>query len=117
MERAAPTADPPNRSERIWHVVASIPKGTVATYGQVAELAGLPRGARQVGQVLSALPKDSRLPWHRVVNARGELSLEGEAARRQRTLLREEGHRFSNGRLDLRRHRWAAGVDRTETPK
>lgn len=117
MERAAPTADPPNRSERIWHVVASIPKGNVATYGQVAELAGLPRGARQVGQVLSALPKDSRLPWHRVVNARGELSLEGEAARRQRTLLREEGHRFSNGRLDLRRHRWAAGVAHTETPK
>ena len=117
MERAAPTADPPNRSERIWHVVANIPEGNVATYGQVAELAGLPRGARQVGQVLSALPKDSRLPWHRVVNARGEVSLEGEAARRQRTLLREEGHRFSNGRLNLRRHRWAAGIDRPETPK
>lgn len=92
--------------ERIWRVVASIPEGTVATYGQVAELAGLPRGARHVGRVLGALPSDSRLPWHRVVNARGELSLVGASARRQRARLREEGHRFRNGRLDLQRCRW-----------
>ena len=98
--------DEPSGNERVWRVVASIPEGAVATYGQVAELAGLPRGARHVGRVLAALPSDSRLPWHRVVNARGELSLGGASGRRQRERLRAEGHRFRNGRLDLQRCRW-----------
>ena len=87
--------------ERIWQVVAAIPDGAVATYGQVAELAGLPNGARAVGKAMARLPKGSRLPWHRVLNARGAVSLPGDAGRRQRRRLREEGHRFRNGRLDL----------------
>ena len=93
-------------AERVWRVVASIPAGQVATYGQIAELAGLPGGARRVGRVLAALPADSRLPWHRVVNAAGAVSLPGAQGSRQRRLLRAEGVRFRNQRVDLRRHRW-----------
>ena len=92
--------------ERIWQVVGSIPKGTVATYGQVAELASLPRGARQVGRVLKSLPADTRLPWHRVVNAQGRVSLPGDAGRRQRCRLRSEGIEMLNGRVSLARFRW-----------
>ena len=93
-------------AERVWRVVASIPTGCVATYGQVAELAGLPRGARRVGRVLAALPADSRLPWHRVINAAGSVSLPGAAGSRQRRLLRAEGVRLRGGRVDLGRYGW-----------
>ena len=96
----------PTAAERVWRVVASIPAGQVATYGQVAELAGLPGGARRVGRVLAALPADSRLPWHRVINAAGGVSLPGAAGARQRRLLRAEGVLFRNQHVDLRRHRW-----------
>ncbi len=104
-QRGASTHDP-SPQERIWQVVASIPKGAVATYGQVAELAGMPRGARQVGRVLAALPNDSRLPWHRVVNAAGRVSLRGDSGRLQRRLLRDEGVAFRADRIDLQRCRW-----------
>lgn len=93
-------------AERVWRVVASIPAGRVATYGQVAELAGLPGAARRVGRVLAALPTDSRLPWHRVINAAGRVSLPGTHGVRQRRLLRAEGVYLRNQRVDLRRHRW-----------
>jgi len=58
--------------EIIWQVVAAIPYGKVATYGQVAKLCGFPRHARYVGMTLRDLPNGSTLPWHRVVNAKGE---------------------------------------------
>lgn len=101
-------ADPAHATaaERVWRVVASIPAGQVATYGQIADLAGLPGGARRVGRVLAALPTDSRLPWHRVINAAGRVSLPGAHGARQRRLLRAEGVYFRNQRVDLRRHRW-----------
>ena len=92
--------------ERVWQVVASIPPGRVATYGQVAELAGEPRRARQVGRVLGALPEGSRLPWHRVVNASGRSSLPGAAGEEQRRRLRAEGVRFTNRALRLADCRW-----------
>ena len=60
---------------RIYAVVARIPKGCVATYGQIAKLAGLGRHARQVGYALHATPEDVVIPWHRVINAQGEVSL------------------------------------------
>ena len=100
--------------ERIWQVVAAIPEGSVATYGQVAELAALPNGARAVGKAMARLPKESRLPWHRVLNARGAVSLPGDAGRRQRRRLREEGHRFRNGRLDLDSCGWRPEQPTTE---
>jgi methylated-DNA-protein-cysteine methyltransferase-like protein len=95
--------------QRIQAVVSGIPRGRVATYGQVAELAGLPGGARQVGYALSALTDGSAVPWQRVVNAQGRLSPRSRpgAERLQRRLLEQEGVRFGpDGRLDLEKHRW-----------
>lgn len=88
-----------------YAVVSAIPRGRVATYGQVAALAGLPGRARQVGYALAALPNGTKVPWHRVVNARGDLSVRGEAAaQRQRRRLQREGVWFRvDGRIDLAR--------------
>ena len=92
--------------ERIWQVVGSIPRGTVATYGQVADLAGMPRGARRVGRTLATLPADTLLPWHRVVNAHGRVSLSGAAGRHQQDRLRCEGIDIRDDRISLARFRW-----------
>jgi methylated-DNA-protein-cysteine methyltransferase-like protein len=100
----------PGRFARIYAVVRRIPRGRVASYGQVAALAGLPGRARLVGFALAALADGSALPWQRVVNARGEISPRAEPGRDhyQRHLLEEEGVRFgSEGRIDLRRFGWA----------
>jgi methylated-DNA-protein-cysteine methyltransferase related protein len=94
--------------ERIWQVVAAIPGGVVATYGQVAELAGLARGARFAGAVLRDLPDDSRIAWHRVLNAQGRIALPADSpcAIEQRERLEAEGILFINGRVNLRAYRW-----------
>ena len=94
--------------ERIWQVVHSIPRGRVTSYGRVAALAGLPRGARLVGRVLSQLPKDSKLPWHRVINASGRITFpEGSAAwARQRACLLDEGVIFRGARIDIKQCGW-----------
>lgn len=90
-----------------------IPAGRVATYGQVAALARLPGHARQVGYALHALPEHSGVPWHRVVNVRGELSLgriSPGGALQQRFRLEREGVAFgAGGRVDLERHAWRPG--------
>jgi methylated-DNA-protein-cysteine methyltransferase related protein len=96
-------------AERIYAVVRRIPRGRVATYGQVAQLAGLARQARQVGYALNRLADDGDVPWHRVINARGEISPRAipDDGRYQRILLTAEGIRFSPaGRVDLDRHLW-----------
>ena len=100
--------------EAIYKVVRTIPKGRVATYGQVARLAGLPRHARQVGYALHHLPENSTLPWHRVVNARGEISKREErgAEREQLIRLQMEGVLFKDGRIDLKRYGLEDGVGR-----
>ena len=83
---------------RIHKVVSRIPRGRVATYGQVARL---------VGYAMAALPTGTRIPWQRVVNAQGAISLPGKSAERQRTLLEREGVRFdARGRIDLDRFLW-----------
>jgi methylated-DNA-protein-cysteine methyltransferase-like protein len=64
-----------DRNIRLYSVIQGIPAGKVATYGQVASLAGLPGAARLVGKILSGLPADTKLPWHRVINAAGKISL------------------------------------------
>jgi len=95
--------------ERIYAVVSRIPRGRVATYGQVAGLAGLPGQARLVGYALSALPDRSRVPWHRVVNARGRVSARrdgGPMATVQRVLLEGEGVSFDKGSIRLEAYRW-----------
>ncbi|EGI7607378.1 MGMT family protein [Salmonella enterica] len=93
--------------QRVWQIVASIPEGFVTTYGDVARLAGSPRAARQVGGVLKRLPEGSALPWHRVVNRHGAISLTGPVLQRQRQALLAEGVVVSgSGQIDLQRYRW-----------
>lgn len=95
--------------KRIYAVVRRIPRGRVATYGQVAELAGFEGRARQVGYALHALPSGSGLPWHRVINGKGGISARSGSdwGELQRLLLEEEGVHFdSRGRVDLGRFRW-----------
>lgn len=97
------------RYEKIWRAVRRIPAGRVATYGQIAELAGFDGHARQVGYALHNLPAASDVPWHRVVNARGEVSARssGDSHELQRMLLEGEGVAFdAKGRIDLERFRW-----------
>lgn len=94
--------------QRILAVVRSVPRGRVASYGEIAWLAGRPRAARLVGRVLSELPPGSRVPWHRVVNAKGEIS-RGPARRPdhgQRERLEAEGVVFVGARVNLLRHAW-----------
>jgi methylated-DNA-protein-cysteine methyltransferase-like protein len=94
----------------ICAVISRIPKGWVATYGQIAALAGLPRRARLVGHVLQHLDPAIAIPWHRVVNANGQISYSpsrsgGDAI--QRRLLEKEGVVFNDrGRFNLERFRW-----------
>ncbi len=94
----------------IYAVIRRIPKGWVATYGQVAAMAGLPRRARLVGRVLQDLGTATDIPWHRVVNAKGEVSRSpsrnGSDALQQR-LLKKEGIEFDDrNRFNLERFRW-----------
>jgi methylated-DNA-protein-cysteine methyltransferase-like protein len=103
----APGLSPSYR--RIYAVVRRIPRGRVATYGQVASLAGLAGHARQVGYALHALAKGTTLPWHRVINAKGEVSRRRRPGDElsQRMLLEREGIRFDGrGRVALGRLRW-----------
>jgi len=93
---------------RLYALVGRIPRGRVATYGQIARLLSMPGRARQVGYALSAL-SDERVPWHRVVNARGGVSPRSEPGHDevQRRLLEREGVRFdAAGRVALERYGW-----------
>jgi methylated-DNA-protein-cysteine methyltransferase-like protein len=97
--------------ERIYSVVRRIPRGRVATYGQVARLAGLPGHARQVGYALAALSEANDVPWHRVLNAEGRVSPRKEPGwdNVQRQLLAREGVDFdAAGRTSLTRYQWRA---------
>lgn len=97
-----------SHQQKILQAVAAIPQGSVCTYGRVAELAGLPRHARLVGNVLKKLPPGSTIPWHRVLNSHGKLSFpEGSAPwARQKERLEAEGIAFLNGRVNLAVYLW-----------
>lgn len=94
--------------ERVWSIVHGIPRGKVTSYGAVAKLAGLPRGARLIGRILAQLPEGSALPWHRVVNSRGEISFPAGSAqfREQRERLLQEGIVFRNDKIDVKKFGW-----------
>lgn len=99
-----------SKHQRIYAIVRQIPPGSVATYGDVATLAGLPGHARLVGYALHALPEFTDVPWQRIINAKGGISL-GRAypggELHQRHLLEAEGISFdANGKIDLKRFRW-----------
>lgn len=100
-------------TESVIEVIRSIPPGKVMTYGQIAAVAGSPRGARQVVRILHSLSEKHGLPWHRVINAQGEIALtDGEARYSQAFLLREEGVEVDvRGRIDLERYRHEPGTD------
>ena len=101
------TIEPRGLHRRIHDVVSRIPRGRIATYGQVARLAGLPGQARLVGYALHALPARTSVPWQRVVNARGAISTPSGHAAVQRRLLEVEGIRFdSRGHIPLASFQW-----------
>jgi methylated-DNA-protein-cysteine methyltransferase-like protein len=110
---------PPSSFYRaVWAWVRRVPKGRVVTYGQVATYLGSPRAARAVGYAMFNVD-DPRVPWHRVINARGEISIGGALHRPelQRDLLEREGITFSpDGRIDLKTYGWKPRFSAPETP-
>lgn len=103
----------PSTHQRIWEVIAHIPRGRVANYGQIARIAGLGKRARLVGYALHSAPDELELPWHRVINAQGRISFptESDSYRRQRSLLEAEGIVFIGDRVDFRICRWAPDTE------
>lgn len=95
-------------SERIKEIIRSIPKGKVATYGQIAAFAGSPRAARQVVRILHACTIKDNLPWHRVINSQGKISLKpGHGYESQKKLLQKEGVKFFlDGSIDMKKYQW-----------
>jgi len=97
----------------IYEVIARIPPRRVATYGQIAELAGIPGQPRRISYALSALPSGSSIPWHRVINAKGMISFRSGTGpdKLQRRLLKREGILFdTSDRVDLIRFQWKPRV-------
>ncbi len=105
-----------SRNAAFRRVILSIPKGRVATYGQVAEAAGFPRNHRAVAQFLQRAPADL-LPWHRVLGAGGEIKLSYEAAAEQRFRLKLEGVTFRGKRVDLKAHGHVFQSSPTKRPR
>lgn len=97
-----------NNKEAVIQVVNGIPLGKVATYGQVAKLAGLGNAARFVGTTMKNLPHDTGLPWHRVINAQGKISfpIDSEGYKVQKQRLLSEGVQFKGQKIDLAQFRW-----------
>ena len=93
-----------SHQEAIYLTLSTIPAGRVIAYGQLAKLAGLTNGARQVGRILCNLPKASNLPWHRVVNAQGKISLpqNSVAHQEQQQRLIAEGVEIKYGKINVR---------------
>ena len=95
-----------NTQERVWQIVHRIPKGQVATYGQIARMAGIPQHSRLIGRILSGLPPSTRLPWHRVINSQGRIT--NPTKGRQQARLEKEGVTLINGRVSLKAYGWDA---------
>jgi methylated-DNA-protein-cysteine methyltransferase-like protein len=111
MKPAQPAIQPDHAA--ICRAIAAIPWGTVASYGEIATRAGLPRRARLVGRVLRETPPDRELPWHRVLRADGRIAFPpgSRAFREQVRRLAAEGILSRNGRVDLARHGWERDID------
>ena len=113
---SAPSPLPPESGatlqERILALLAQVPPGRVATYGQIAAMAGNPRAARQVARLLHSSSRARRLPWHRIVNRHGQISLPvGGGYEEQRSLIQTEGITFdATDRIDLAAYRWGASA-------
>ncbi|SET22335.1 MGMT family protein [Thorsellia anophelis] len=103
----------------VLQIISSIPQGKVASYGEIAKLAGKPNGARQIGFILKNLPKNTTLPWYRVVNSHGRISLTGENYTRQYTYLINEGVIFKKCHMTTKyqNHFLLIGLAHKFTPK
>lgn len=101
------------RVKRILEVIRDIPPGRVAGYGHVAEIAGVPRGARQVSFALRHVPDDQPVPWHRVLKSDGKIAFAQDSThfKKQRDKLRDEGVVVRNGAVDMRKFRWQPDLD------
>ncbi len=122
MKTSTPRASGNSRrapfTARAMDIIRAIPAGKVATYGQVAALAGCPGGARQVVRVLHSLSGCEKLPWHRVINGKGFIALpEGAGFELQKSILESEGVDVRpGGRIDLDRHLWSPRFDGGSPP-
>lgn len=97
----------PPLSIKVYTVIAAIPKGKISTYGAIARLVGAPSNSRQVGKILQQLPKDTKLPWFRVINSQGKISLTGSDYTRQKDALLADGILFTkSGRVNLKLYGW-----------
>ena len=98
---------------RIWDTIRDIPQGSVASYGQIAEIAGIPRGARQVGYALRHLPEDHEVPWHRVLQVSGKIAYEQGSSpyKEQRKRLMMDNVTVITGRVDMQKYRWQPDLD------
>ena len=105
--------DKDTRLRRIWETIRDIPSGCVASYGQIAEIAGIPRGARQTAYALRMAPRELSLPWHRVILASGKSAFDPNSRhfRMQRERLGEEGVPMVDGKVDLTKYRWQPDLD------
>ena len=105
--------DRQTRMRRIWETILEIPQGAVANYGQIAEIAGIPRGARQVGFALRHAPGGMELPWHRVLTSSGKSAFDPGSRhfRMQRDRLADEGVPMINGKVNMDKYRWAPALD------
>lgn len=103
-------------TKRVIELIRSIPAGHVMTYGQVAKYAGSPRGARQVVRILHSMSEKHNLPWHRVINAKGEIALrDGDSVNEQKQLLTSEGVNVTNGtQVDLEQYLFHPDVSPNE---
>ena len=101
------------RMHRIWETICEIPKGSVANYGQVADIAGVPRGARQVGYALRHLPEGHDVPWHRVVQSSGKIAFEkgSSSYKEQSKRLMMEDVAVMAGKVDMNKYRWQPDLD------
>ena len=91
-------------TKEVINIIKSIPKGKVMTYGQIAFIAGNPHGARQVSRILHSMSQKEKLPWHRVINAQGKISLGGEMGLIQKSLLIDEDIRFIDQKVNLKKY-------------
>jgi len=94
--------------QSLYAVLVSLPTGKLCSYGQMAKRSGYPNYARHVGKTLSKLPKDSKLPWHRVLNSQGKISLSGDRFLKQKQLLEAEGITLNeNGKVvNFKQYLW-----------
>ena len=99
--------------QRIRETIREIPAGKVASYGQIAEIAGIPRGARQVGYTLRHLPPNHDVPWHRVLRSSGRIAFDPGSSQfdEQQDRLMMEGVTVKAGRVDMARVRWQPDLD------